>query len=314
MLIPLWLIVQMGWMAVLFTGGLVAGCIAWYYAYADHRVVRDGAIYHVFERMGRRVYRGLDDELRGIVADKGLDDEDPVEHFVLDAAVIDLDEESTCAEAIEAVSAELDKDADWHVEPVHEALRARVRGALPVIAGFGLVHLSMEGVPASRLVLVRALEGIVLAVPSRGVPRINALAVLVGPEEEFALHLRLMAHFSRRVDDVDFEGAWAEARTPTELKEVLLREDRYHTVRLVPDRPGGTLIGRALVDAQLPRGLIIALVHRVDGVVFVPNGDDVFREGDRITAIGDPDLIRAFREAFDPVHPDADVRAAPVAG
>ncbi len=39
--------------------------------------------YSTFERIGRRVYRGLDDELRGIVAEKGLEDGDLVEQLLL---------------------------------------------------------------------------------------------------------------------------------------------------------------------------------------------------------------------------------------
>ena len=43
--------------------------------------MRDGAIYHWFERLGRRRYEGLDPELRGILKEKGLRAEDPFEAF-----------------------------------------------------------------------------------------------------------------------------------------------------------------------------------------------------------------------------------------
>lgn len=48
------LIAYMGWLAVAFTVGMVVLCLIWYYRYARAHVVRDGAIYHWFNRLGQR--------------------------------------------------------------------------------------------------------------------------------------------------------------------------------------------------------------------------------------------------------------------
>ncbi|MDX1430359.1 MAG: APC family permease, partial [Rhodothermales bacterium] len=45
------LIIYMGWLAILFTIGVVLLCLIWYYRYARRNVIRDGAIYHWFERL-----------------------------------------------------------------------------------------------------------------------------------------------------------------------------------------------------------------------------------------------------------------------
>ena len=303
MLIPLWLIVEMGWLAVLFTMGVVAGCIGWYLVYANKRTVRHGAVYHVFERLGRQVYRGLDDELRDIVAEKGLDESDPVERLVVEADVMDIEGEVACADVMGRVVQRLSDLAD-DPEGI-ELLRDRLiqsAPSLPVINRFGLAQANVEGLKASRLVIVRATRGIVVPAQRRGATRkLFAMAVLVGPDEDLSLHLRVLAHFGRRVADVDFEGAWFEARTEAQLREILLREDRFHHVRVHADEPSGALIGRQLKDAKLPRGIIVALLQRRDGSVFVPGAFDEIHDGDRITAIGDPDTIREFRHLFDPV-------------
>ena len=52
-LTPFWLIVQMGLLPSLFTGGLITFSGMWYTYYARKRVDREGAIFHVFERLGR---------------------------------------------------------------------------------------------------------------------------------------------------------------------------------------------------------------------------------------------------------------------
>ncbi|RME03293.1 MAG: amino acid permease, partial [Deltaproteobacteria bacterium] len=70
MLAPFFLIVQMGWTPMLFSVGLFGVGTAWYFSYARSRVIRDGAIYHIFERLGRQRYEGLDLELRTILKEK----------------------------------------------------------------------------------------------------------------------------------------------------------------------------------------------------------------------------------------------------
>ena len=85
-----WLIVLMGWMPALFAVGLVIVIVIfWYRWYAAPRVRRHGAIYHVFERLGRRRFEGLDIELREILKEKGLRDEDPFDEVVAMASVMD---------------------------------------------------------------------------------------------------------------------------------------------------------------------------------------------------------------------------------
>ena len=302
MLIPIWLIVQMGWLAILFTAGVVAGCIGWYLAYANKRTVRHGAVYHVFERLGRQVYRGLDDELRDIVAEKGLDESDPVESLVIEADVMDVHGEAACEALMGKVAQRLaDLAEDEDALGLLEDRLVQGAPALPVIARFGLAQATVPGLKASRLLLVRADEGILLPAQGRGQTRhVYAMAVLIGPEADLSLHLRVLAHFGRHVDDVDFEGAWLEARSESELKEILLREDRFHHLRIDAAEASGALIGLQLKDSNLPKGVIIALLQRRDGSVFVPGAFDELHNGDRLTAIGDPDDIRALRRMFEP--------------
>ncbi|GIS78697.1 MAG: hypothetical protein CM1200mP14_02630 [Gammaproteobacteria bacterium] len=63
---------NMGLLPTLFTFGLILFGAMWYTYYARHRVDREGAIFHVFERLGKRRYEGLDMELREIIKSKRL--------------------------------------------------------------------------------------------------------------------------------------------------------------------------------------------------------------------------------------------------
>ena len=87
---PFWLISEMGELAVLFTGGLITLTIGWYFVYGRARTVRAGAVFHTFARLGELQHAGLDAELRGIVKEKGLREEDPYDEVVARAAVLGM--------------------------------------------------------------------------------------------------------------------------------------------------------------------------------------------------------------------------------
>ena len=89
-ILPLIFIAEMGWLSIIFSTGLVVAGVVWYFTYAKKRVIRTGAIYHIFERLGRQRYGGLESEMRGILKEKGLRDTDPFDEIVTRSNVIDL--------------------------------------------------------------------------------------------------------------------------------------------------------------------------------------------------------------------------------
>ena len=62
-------------------------------AFVDH-VERHGAIYHVFERLGRRRFDDLDRELRTILKEKGARPADSFEEVIARSEVLDLESAS----------------------------------------------------------------------------------------------------------------------------------------------------------------------------------------------------------------------------
>ena len=69
--IDVYLIVELGPEALLLTGASAAAAVAWYVFYGRKRSLHGGAIYHVFERWGKLVDRGLDRELSAAVQSHG---------------------------------------------------------------------------------------------------------------------------------------------------------------------------------------------------------------------------------------------------
>lgn len=69
-LISFWLIIEMGIMAIAFTGMVTIGCVLWYQFYASGNLERRGAIFHIHQRLGMQRYEGLERELMTIIHDR----------------------------------------------------------------------------------------------------------------------------------------------------------------------------------------------------------------------------------------------------
>ena len=101
---PFILIFEMGLISLVFTFGLVVLGTLWYFWYAREKVLRVGAMYHIFERIGERRFGGLDRELRGILVEKGLRGSDPFDEVITQAQVIILSEKITFEQAVSRAS------------------------------------------------------------------------------------------------------------------------------------------------------------------------------------------------------------------
>jgi len=301
---PLGLIAFMGTLAILFSLGLVAAGALWYHFYARPRVARSGAIYHVFSRLAEHgLDPGLDRELRSILREKGLREEDPFDHLVARAPVLDLDREADFEEVVAEVSRLLDGRLPATAEELAQGFLEGTRlGATPVSKGVALPHLRLFMIDEPEMVLVRARKGIrvdMVDVHGDHSPedRIQACFFLVSPEEDPKQHLRILAQIAERVDDESFMASWLAARNHQILKEIVLADERFLSLRLVPEGPTAELIGKALRELDMPDGTLVAMVRR-GGEILVPRGRTVLEAGDRLTLLGEPGQIVLLRERF----------------
>ncbi|MEM1117987.1 MAG: amino acid permease [Bacteroidota bacterium] len=305
---PVILITQLGPLALGMSVLLALAGVAWYVRYVSPKpeVEREGAIYHLFARLGQRRYAGLDGELRTILKEKGLADETPFERLVTRAAVIDLAEERDFEAVVHAASARLAARSPATEDRLATGFLDGSRtGATPVSRGVAMPHLRLPDVDHPELVLVRSRPGLSIPIDTTGDARpdateaVHAVFFLLSPEEPPGRHLRTLASIASRIDEDPFLEEWRQAKTEQDLKEVLIRNDRTLALTLDPGGPASGLIGRALKDLRMPDGVLVALVHR-DGHIAVPSGATVLEEGDRLTIIGEPDGIRDLAATYRP--------------
>jgi basic amino acid/polyamine antiporter, APA family len=299
------IITMMGILPIVFSTVLVVAGGTWYYHYAAIRVSRDGAIYHWFSRLGQRRYDGLDRELRGILKEKGLREEDPFDEIVARANVIDASEGTTFEDSVDAAAAYLSVATGHDASVIAKAFLDGTRiGATPVTHGVALPHFKAAGLKHPALVLLRARSGIHVVANDPLTDHVDeqdvhAIFFLMSDENDPGQHLRILAQIAGRVDDADFEKEWLGAQDEMDLREVLLQDERFLSLPIRTGTPSGVLCDQAIREIHFPKGALVALVSR-DGVVHVPDGSTVLREGDRLTVLAEPEILEAIRTQYRP--------------
>ena len=302
-LIPIALIAQMGLLVAGLTLLVILAAAVWYFVYARERVVRNGAIYHVFERLARNAHHDLDGELRRILIDKGLVEQDPLEAAVSRARVLDLEHADDLLSVLTAEAAEAADRHDLDGRELTANLAAELAdGLVPITHGVALPHLHVPGLTEAEMVIARVRRG-VTTLPSAGLGSgadpasdagpIHAVLLLLSPAGDPAAHLRLVADLASRVGDDAFLREWLQDETADQLRASLLSHRRVVTIRA----SAGDLVGQRIGDLELPVGATIAVLHRDDSVL-VPRPNHRLESSDRLTVIGHPEVMRVVRERF----------------
>ncbi len=300
-LAPLWLITEMGALTVLFTFVMIAAALLWYQFYARQHMAREGAVLHVFERLGRQRDRGLDRELREILIETE-GERDPFTEMVAQATVLDLDEPAEYEAIVWRVAARLSEELGVPADVTAERFLTESRvGLAPVARGVALPHLRIRDVKSSHIVLVRPCAPVTIKLdgPPTGLEdeEIHALFFLISPSEDARQHLHVLADLARRVDESTFMTDWRGARGEQELKESLLQDERFLSVRLRSSGHSEELIGQEVRELSLEEGALIVMIHR-EGEVVIPRGRTKLELGDRLTIVGDASAIRSLRGRF----------------
>lgn len=303
LLVPFWLITEMGAVAVLFTLGMIVAALLWYQFYARSHMKREGALLHLFERLGRQRDPGLDRELREVLKETGgMGEHDPFVELVAEATVLDLDEPMEYETVVWRVAAHLSDEIGLSAEKIAESFLDESRmGLTPVARGVALPHLRVSMARSFYLVMVRLPSSVEIEVQDLETHEtgagVRALFFLVSPEEEARKHLNILAGLAGRVCEEGFLDDWLAAENEQELKEAVLHDERFLSLVVRGRGPSSDLIQKEVRDITFDEGALIALVHR-DGEVVIPRGRTRLERGDRLTVIGEPAAIRGLRERF----------------
>jgi amino acid transporter/mannitol/fructose-specific phosphotransferase system IIA component (Ntr-type) len=305
MIISVFLILEMGLLSIMFTALIAVFSVGWYFYYAHQNIEREGAIFHVSARLGKRRYRGLEHEMRTILREKGLRDEDPYDEVVARAKVFeDLDSSVTYSEVIKtAVESLAESTGVTSKELTQTFYNANKAGAIPIGRGVALNHVRVEHDIHAEMVLIRIPDGLEIDTEQfenlstrteDEIQEISAFIFLVSSEKHSGSHLRILAHIAEMVDTKHFMQRWLSAKNERELREIMLRDEHFINLYVSKEDSTSKMIGKEIKDIKLPGDSLIAIVER-DGDLVIPHGDTQIRENDKISVIGSADAIEELK-------------------
>jgi len=298
-LIALWLISQIGLLAIAFTVSVVLGCIAWYRFYASGNLQRRGAIFHVHQRLGEQKYEGLERELMTIIHDRTEDEDLSYEALIARSAVIDIQDGSHDRGALVGLlttTAIGRFDAGDSVAAVFlDSWDLR-----PIGNGVYLSMDTVEDLNEPELIVCRFGPGATIALDGDdAIGDAHTLLFLVVPDRPVGLDLRLAGHIAEVVQTAHFVERWLRARDEKALNAILMRDDHFYhgAVETMPFLV--EQLGRKVGELELPSSCILALIERA-GELVIPTPDVTLTAFDGVAIIGDPDDIQLLNDGLDP--------------
>ena len=301
------LIIALGPFYVAFVVGIVVLAAIWYRFYVRARASRRGAVYSLFLRLGQLRDQGVDQELWGILQERGASDADFFDEIVARAHV-----EDHRSATLEGVSATVAQVLAGRTGAARHELEQCLREAAPdaVIPGSRaavIYPMVLDHVDHPEIALVRVRDGIAIDA-ARQFPgqetddqadgetasRVEALIFLASPQGQMTQHLRLLAQLAAVTEEPAFSQAWTRASTEQELLESVLRDERFVAIEVRSHGPTAGWVDRQLRDLDFPGDTLVALVRRGERSL-IPHGDTTLREGDRVTIVGRPaDVSQLF--------------------
>lgn len=297
MIISLWLVAEMGLLAVGLTGTLIILCIAWYFYYAHGKVKRQGAIYHVLARLGQMRYEALEHELMTIINEKNIDSSLTYEEVIARSEVVraqsaDRDLAILSQKAVDSLESRLSKDtnlkSNWS-----DAFTDIATQAVRLKKGVYFKYVQLEGLRMPEMVSIQCKGGLTLE--AFGEEKIHALIYLITPEDQPLLHMRIIGHMAELIEAEEFLDRWIAAKSERELKQVLLSDERLIHVRLQENTPTEEWIDKAIMELQLPGECLVTIIERNNDIV-IPKGKTRLRTGDVLSILGYPKDILELRE------------------
>jgi mannitol/fructose-specific phosphotransferase system IIA component (Ntr-type) len=306
MIISVFLILEMGLLSILFTAIIAVFSVGWFYYYGYGTIEREGALYHVHARLGKRRDRGLEHEMRNILREKGLRDEDPYEEVVARSMVIDnLDAGTSYREIIRKAASLLAVRTNIEEDKMFDAFRnVNQSGLIPMGRGVALNHLRVQKDIRSEMVLVRMKEGITMDTDhfeqlSQSVEdptqKVRVFIFLVSSEKYSGSHLRILAHIAEMIDNRHFMKRWVNAEDEGELREIMLRDERFINLTVNETDITAEMTGKKIKDIELPGKSLIAILKRKDDII-IPHGNTEIKLGDELSIVGEIEDINQLRE------------------
>ena len=292
-LISFWLIIEMGILAIAFTGMVTIGCVLWYHFYGAKRTVRRGAIFHIHERLGQQRYEGLERELMTIIHDRTQAENLSYEALVARSVMMDFRYGQYDLPQLHDIMGEQSLQR-FGIEPdvIAGHFSAETLQLRPINQGVYIAYQCSDSIIEPELFVLRFGSRAKLNLPMAD--DAHTLMFLLSPKKPVGLDLRLAGHLAEVVQSEHFEQRWLDAKTDKDMNEVLMRDDHFLHGPVSSFPALAVQTGKPISEVDVAGSCIIALIER-GGDVMAATPDTLLLEGDEVAIIGEPDDLTALK-------------------
>ncbi|HUS73886.1 MAG TPA: amino acid permease [Sedimentisphaerales bacterium] len=226
------LIIDMGRVPLLITGGFIAFSAGWYTFYVRRRVSRASAIMHVVERVTDHELKTvtLENELRDILLQRDDIIEDRFDKLIRECEILDIRGKKSAEDIFRQASEILEKRLDINEYVLFEKfLHREAEGGTVIQPGFAIPHIVVEGENKFDILLVRDVDGIDF--PHAPDP-VKIMFVLAGSQDQRNYHLRVLMAIAQIAQEKGFEQRWLAARDAAAIRNLILLSTRKRDTNL----------------------------------------------------------------------------------
>jgi len=293
-LISFWLIIEMGILAIAFTGMVTIGCVLWYYFFAAGNLERRGAIFHIHQRLGMQRYEGLERELMTIIHDRTQAENLSYEALIARSVMMDFRYGIYDLTHVgEILKEQAETRFDLKAEIISDILDEESLHLHPISGHVHIAYKTHPDITQPELFVLRFGPQTKLNIASAG--SAHTFMFLIVPPKPVGLDLRLAGHLAEVVQSEHFEMRWLASKSERDMNEVLMRDDHFlhGPVKQYPSLMEQA--GQKIADISLPASCLIAMIER-DGQILVATPETELFGSDEVAIIGEPGDLQNLRE------------------
>ena len=294
-LISFWLIIEMGILAIAFTGMVTIGCVLWYYFYASGNLERRGAIFHIHQRLGQQRYEGLERELMTIIHDRTQAENLSYEAVIARSVMMDFRYGMYDIDHIQDIIKQQGAER-YELDPaiIEETLDEDKLYLHEISEHVHISYSTHEGVAEPELFVLRF--GPQARLDIKAARDAHTLMFLIVPPKPVGLDLRLAGHLAEVVQSDHFEQRWLSSESERDMNEVLMRDDHFLHGPVANFPSLLEQAGAKIADISLPASCLIAMIER-DGTIIVATPDIELQASDEVAIIGEPVDLENLRKS-----------------
>lgn len=287
MIISLWLVAEMGLLAVGLTGTLIIFCIGWYFYYAHGNVKRQGAIYHIHARLGQLRYEALEHELMTIINEKNLNNSLTYQEVIARSIVLHVEDDHTDIERLMLRSTlTLNQRLKLNRDHLRKHLTDFEDNFIEMKDGVFFKYVQLDKVKIPEMLAVHSSKGIEFELDKEK-KKAFAIIFLATPKDKPLLHMRIIGHLAELIEAEGFLERWKNAKIEKAMKQVLLTDERFINIRLVEHTKAEGWIGKKLMELELPGECLVTIIER-NSEIIIPKGKTKLQSGDILSILGYP--------------------------